>query len=407
MADAAPWCGACEWNLDDFAPAENVGWVWRRIDRWDSRAGFRVDRRIVEAYLRDPEAPVPQAGFRLLVLISAVLMLLLFAAVAAGVRLIVHGGGLPLVLLGALLLGAAWLLRPRLGRLKQLVRESHVVSAAQAPALHGLVERIARESGTPVPDVLALDYSWNAFAGVVGIRRTKVLVLGVPLLLALGPQQLVALIGHELGHLHHEDSSRRLLTQPARTAFGTLSALLRPPPRNAVDPELSGLYAFFLLLWQTAGGLVSLLLFAVHLGVHILDSRDSRRAELRADAMSVRAAGSEAALELVNLLPLVPDLRGYVQPHVPEGRRAGDHWRRMLTLARDRGLDSAELHLQLSIRSRASLLASHPAPGRRRQWMAGLPQAPAAVAVSTEAAAEIEAELIPYAAAMHRWMLDD
>jgi Zn-dependent protease with chaperone function len=405
VADTDPWCAACEWNLDSFAPAENAGWVWRLIDRWDSRAGFRVDRRIVEAYLRNPEAAVPRAGYLFLVLTSAVLMLLLAAVVVAGIRFLLQGERLPIIP-GALLLGGAWLLRPRLGRLKKLLRGVHVVPVTRAPVLHNLVERIARETGAPVPDVLALNYSWNAYAAVVGIRRTKVLVLGIPLLLVTGPQHLVALIGHELGHLRHKDNGRRLLTQPALTAFGTFSELLRPPRGNAVDLRLAGSTAFLFTAWQAVTGVVSLLLFAVHLGVHILDSRGSRRAELRADAMSVQAAGSTAAMEMVDLSPLLPELRGYVRGHVPEGRQAGDHWRSMLTLARDRELRSVAVQRQLSIRLGASLLASHPAPGRRRQWMAGLPYALPAVVVSAGDAAAIEAELNPYAAAMHRWMVD-
>jgi hypothetical protein len=62
---------------------------------------------------------------------------------------------------------------------------------------------------------------------------------------------------------------------------------------------------------------------------------------LRADARSVRAAGSTAALGLVDLLPLLPELTGYVREHVPEDRRPDEHWRRMLTVARDREMASA------------------------------------------------------------------
>ncbi|MET0496219.1 MAG: M48 family metalloprotease [Actinoplanes sp.] len=380
--------------------------MWRRIDRWDSRAGFRVDRRIVAAYQRDPDGPVPKGGFRFLVALSALLMVLLVAAVAVGVWLIARGAGLPFILLGALLIGAAWLLRPRLGRLKNALRGVHIISPEQAPAIHALVERIAGETGAPVPDVVAFDYSWNAYAAVVGFRRTKVLVLGVRLLLALEPQHLVALIGHELGHFHHEDGHRRLLTQPALTAFGRLSAALRPPPGNAVDRGMTGMYALVFIAWQLVGGTVSLLLFAVHLALHILDSPIRRRTELRADAMAVRAGGSTAALGLVDLFPLLPELSGYVREHVPEDRRPDEHWRRMLTVARDREMASAPLRRQLSIRSGASLFTSHPTPGRRHQWISGLPQTAAAVVVGADEAARIERELIPYAAALHRRMKD-
>jgi hypothetical protein len=45
------------------------------------------------------------------------------------------------------------------------------------------------------------DFSWNAATARIGARQTRVLTLGVPLLLALTPQQIVALVGHEHGEM--------------------------------------------------------------------------------------------------------------------------------------------------------------------------------------------------------------
>ncbi|MEV7630010.1 hypothetical protein [Actinoplanes sp. NPDC089786] len=68
---AEPWCGGCEWNLARMPVAENVGWVLRRMLRWDGEAGFRADRALVRS--GDLEAGRPH-GFRLLVAISAALL---------------------------------------------------------------------------------------------------------------------------------------------------------------------------------------------------------------------------------------------------------------------------------------------------------------------------------------------
>jgi Zn-dependent protease with chaperone function len=69
-----------------------------------------------------------------------------------------------------------------------------------------MVDRLAADLDAPRPDLIIVDFSWNARAGRVGWAQTRVLTLGVGLLLALTPQQLVTLVGHELGHLKYGDN---------------------------------------------------------------------------------------------------------------------------------------------------------------------------------------------------------
>jgi heat shock protein HtpX len=61
---------------------------------------------------------------------------------------------------------------------------------------------------------------------------------------------------------------------------------------------------------------------------------------------------------------------------------------------------------QHSIRLGASLLASHPTPGRRHQWLSGLPATPPAIVLDPETTARIEREIAPYAEALHLTMLE-
>jgi len=77
----------------------------------------------------------------------------------------------------------------------------------------------------------------------------------------------------------------------------------------------------------------------------------------------------------------------------------------MLQSVRDRQTSTAASWRQLSIRTEASLFSSHPASGRRRQWLSARPTQPPAVVVDDAEAARIELEIKPYAEALHRTML--
>ncbi|WP_285557097.1 M48 family metallopeptidase [Actinoplanes regularis] len=402
LPEADPWCGTCEWNLDVFPRLEGVSWFWRAIVRLDQRAGFRAHRRLATA---DPDERGSRVPYLFLALLSVVIVLADLALAGAGIWVLIHGGSLLPWLFGLLLIGFAVLLRPRLGRVKQLQDEStYVVTAEDVPELHRLVGQVAAETGAPVPDRIHLDFDANASAAVVGLRRTRVLTLGVPLMLALRPQELVALIGHELGHLKYEDGNRALLIQPARTLFGRLSRLVRPKISVIVVLN-SGVFGAFYLLLQYVGGLLSLLFATLHTGLAVLAAGDQRQVELRADLMSVRAAGSEAVLSTMDVLAMHEMLVGHISPHVRRGE-AGAMWRRLLASVREREAPNRAAYRQLSNRTGASLLSGHPSAGRRYQWLAARPAESARVVVDQAMAARLEREINPYADAMHRQFTD-
>ena len=171
-------------------------------------------------------------------------------------------------------------------------------------------------------------------------------------------------------------------------------------------PSRLGLAAVPYLAWKLAGGALSLLLWWIHLGLNVVGARDSRRVELRADALAMQAAGSAAATDMIDVAASVPTLSGYVQHHVPTGE-AGDAWRRFLLIVREREADGLPMRRQLSIRRQASLFASHPTPGRRHEWMTNQPPREPAIRVEATAATRIEREIKPYAEKMHQRMLDN
>jgi heat shock protein HtpX len=207
-----------------------------------------------------------------------------------------------------------------------------------------------------------------------------------------------------MGHLRYADVRRLVLTAPARDTFGRLSRVFRPPLVSAAEMGLGGIEGIAMILWQIVGGTISSLLYAVHLGVNVFAAHDDRTVELRADEMSAEAAGSAAALRALELLAMLPALTTYVQRFVPKGEAAAI-WRRMLRSIREREAPTAPAWRQLSIRTQASLFASHPAPGRRYEWLAARPPREAAVLLTEAEARAVEREIRPYAEALHRTML--
>ncbi|GAA2660139.1 M48 family metallopeptidase [Paractinoplanes durhamensis] len=399
LPEAEPWCGACEWNLDHFAENPHDSWFWRRMSRSDHEAGFRSHRLLAET-----AAPVLSRNHRFLVALSSAVMMAMLALIAGGLVLIILGGPFFPIVLGLVLLFLAVLIRPRFTRLKRLLKNSYRVEITNAPAIHTLIDRIAAELDAPKPDVLLFDFAWNAGVTTVGPRPLRVLTIGVPLLLVLTPAQLVAVLGHELGHLKYADVRRGTLTSPARYTFGRLSRLVRPPRISAWELGLNPPATIALFLWQVIGGSISWLLFAAHVGVNVLGAQDDRTVELRADAAAARVAGSATALETMDVLAMLPTLTGYVQHYVPKGEAAAT-WRRMLRAVREREIETAPAWRQLSIRTHATLFASHPPAGRRHQWLAAQPPSDAAVLLDEEQAAALEKEIGPYAEALHRTML--
>ncbi|WP_433731247.1 M48 family metalloprotease [Actinoplanes sp. CA-051413] len=204
------------------------------------------------------------------------------------------------------------------------------------------------------------------------------------------------MIGHELGHLKHDDSLRSLATMPARTVFGRLARYTTLPPGDAVDRGLEGFPALLYSALQLVMGTLSWLFWTLHLGLHLVGAAEERRAETHADAVAARAAGHRAALESLDVLALTSRLSGLLHPNVTDGR-AAEEWRNLLAGARERAAGEVEALRQLTIREHASLLASHPAPGRRHQWLRARPYLDPAVTVTPLEAEKLAAELAPYA----------
>jgi len=290
--------------------------------------------------------------------------------------------------LGAALIGVAFVLRPRLGRLADLTRQGILVDPGQAPRLSALVERVATAVGAPLPQVLMVGYDLNAFTTAVGVRRTRVLCVGLPLWATLEPQERVALLGHELGHFVNGDIRRGPLTQVAEMTLGHVADLF------AIHGTAGGGFIEYLaaIITRALGRLVSAAARALQLLLVWTSQRDSQRAEYLADEMAARAGGTEAAVSLANHLVMAASIDTVVRREA----RAGNGmpaWRDAARVARANLAANLPTLRRLTRHTEVSLYASHPPAGLRAEMLERRPRQAAAVTLTESEAAHIHDEL--------------
>ncbi|MGR6321290.1 M48 family metalloprotease [Micromonospora soli] len=387
--EAMPWCAGCEWNLDGYdraRQAREFGWSW--IDRRTHRLAARLTRHQYAALVARPlESSGPGLAGVLTVGVSLLLLAGVLALAAAGVWLL-FAYPFPnfAVVFGVALIALAVALRPRFGRIDP---DLEVLTRDEAPELHALVEEVAGALGAPVPHVIGVDSDINAYATSVGLRRRRVLALGLPLWGALDGQTRVALLGHELGHFVNGDVRRGPVTQPALTMLGTAADLFRPAGgvQGGGILELIGEWLGRMVSWT-----LSKLLFVGHLVLVATALRDSQRAEYLADEMSARVAGTAGATRLLDVL-LSEESVALVVRQGARGGHGAATWRAGLARSLDGAAERLPLVRQLSIREDTSLFTTHPPAGLRHRMLTARQWQDPRVVLTEDRAGRIDAEL--------------
>jgi heat shock protein HtpX len=395
------WCPRCEWNLDaPPPPREYRGWLFRPFDRLDHGVGFRLDRAIARAPAMELHGV--GAGTATLMLLSAAVALVDLALLGLSAYLIVTLGSKGLLVAFAPL-GLAVTMRPRSGRLGRAGKRASRLSPAREPAVHVLVDRIAAAVNVPGPDVVLLTDRAEVRAQMIGVRRSRVLVLGLPIFVAHTPQEWVALIGQALAGLTPARTRQERATQLGRSFFGGLGRLLRPMAVQA-DRPVTHLPVFW-LIWHFVGAVLWAPAWAAHLAVSRLEARDRRRWELRADLAAMRAAGTVGMLGALNQQALWPSCADMINGSAPAGQAMAVWRQRIQHVRASRPTELPELR-QLTQRVDASILAGRLSLGRRFEFLRALELQPSRVLVSQAQAARIDAELAPHAEALRTRLAD-
>jgi Zn-dependent protease with chaperone function len=179
------------------------------------------------------------------------------------------------------------------------------LSRTDQPALHALVDDVARAAGHATPRALYMVLEPTAMATSRprwgGLRREPVVGLGLPLFALLTRAQLAAVVAHEFGH--HVGGDVRLGPWQHRT-FQAIAAALHRLDGSSVFLHLP-FYAYGRLFLRLSGAA-------------------SREQELRADALAARIAGRAAIADALVAT-------------VEQGDRWYDYWGGVFTPAVDAG----------------------------------------------------------------------
>jgi Zn-dependent protease with chaperone function len=276
-------------------------------------------------------------------------------------------------------------MRPRLGR---RARENRV-ARADAPALYAYADEVAQSVGARPPHVIVLSTDFNASWSVRGLRRERTLELGLPLLAVLDPDEITALVAHELAHGRNGDATRGLVVGSAIAGLSELYfALTAEEGGGNADLELVELVAKP-FAWLLAQPIRLVLLLELHLTL-----QDARRAEYLADRIAARVAGPRAQIGLDEKLMLAGSLETAVQRFAhAQDALGGDVFDAMRAAVADVPERERERRRRLARLEGTRLGATHPPTAKRIELIERLTPSEREVRLDAERWEAILAEL--------------
>ncbi len=390
------WC-ECGWGLDPPpTPRLPRTAAERAYVEAGRRAGERAHRRLARAATLERQLTPSLA---LAYAVAGVVHLLCLALLAGGAAALWLGWLQPMpMLLGALMIAAGVLMRPRAARAPR----ERLVDRGEAPALWALVDEVAAALATAPPDRIVVEARFNAHWWRAGLRRLRVLGVGLPLLAVLPPGQRVALVAHELAHGRNGDVTRGWFIGSAIDGLGELAGLLTPA-RGPQHERMEALEWLTTMLQRVLRLPVEGMLAAeLHLLMH-----DSRRAEYLADALAADVAGTDAAIALGESTLLATVVDGPVRRRAVAGARDAsgllDEARTAVGSVPER---ERERRRRVARLEGTRLLDSHPPTGLRIALLERRAHRSPRVELDGAASAAIDAELAPLVPDVERELLD-
>ncbi|HWW10704.1 MAG TPA: M48 family metallopeptidase [Candidatus Acidoferrales bacterium] len=355
------------------------------------RAKSQGERLFELMQARSPERPHMDPARILSVALAVLIQLPTIAIAVLGLYVLVssfpHASGF---VIGLPLLFVAALLIPHFGKLD---KRDVKLSRREAPVLYGVVDRIAISVGAKPVDLIALDPRFNASHAMIGLRRRRVLWLGLALWNVLDGRERVALLGHELGHQVNGDLSRGVLVGTALRTLASWYQLLWPGRQRR---SRSRTFGFVDLAEMSARGffwLFRVVVGALYRLERQLLYRSGQRAEYLADALSARLAGRESAIGVLDALYLADT--GTKALVYAARRSEPDVWEAERRFLRDLPEQERERLRRAQARQGHAVDSSHPPTNLRIQFLRALPLTGDPVVVSEAEWEAIAAEMKP------------
>lgn len=401
------WCPGCGHGADP-KPPQYTGRQARRREReiQESLALFEV--------LKTAPTLRPSSNLgRAVVALSVVVHLIGLLCLVVPLAWLLGGGPAFPAWTAATVIGAATFLAVRPRVLIKRVKPEFGFGREQAPRLYALLDRCAAELGCRAPDRVVVDADFNAATWRAGSAQRRVLCIGAPLWAVLSGPERLAVLGHELAHQVNGDMTRGLLATSAWHSLAEWTTLLYPGDLNAYEREANrrlvsarrGTGSMSVRLAALLTPIVIVLCFLPFFAVAVgcrkvltrLVLRCGQRAEYLADELGARLAGTEAALSANCRLTFGASLPIFVRAW-----RAGRAKKDPSTLWSDfrdylESIPETEFQRRLLVDRLHNTRTdrSHPAGHLRIALLRERPAQPAAITVTEQEWAAIDAELAP------------
>jgi Zn-dependent protease with chaperone function len=389
------WCPQCEWNLTELRTKSKPDGV---IGRWQSERSRQLGQALYDEVARKSVARpgwerAKVGAYAVALGVHALTLAMVVGAVALATRF-----PNPYCLFFAFILTlTAIAVRPRFGRLP---KNAYTVGRPDAPRLYALLDEIAGELGAKPVDLIVATHDFNAGYGAVGLRRRRILFLGLPLWNPLTDEQRIALLAHEIGHGANGDSRHGLVIGTAQRTLAELYDLGSPHTSALQDASRPGGWA---MLWVR---LVRTLLRWAATGVYLvllrLEFAVSQRAEYYADDRAAQIAGTESTAALFDTT-MTMDLASMnaFRIHVSRGQTAGLWDRQHKAVAELPGTERDRLR-RVASREAVRIDQTHPATHLRLAYLMGRPHVSARIRITEADQKLISAELAPVATLVAR-----
>jgi Zn-dependent protease with chaperone function len=260
------------------------------------------------------------------------------------------------VILTVLLVVIAWEMRPRLHKRPLDV----ALTRDDAPSCFRVLDEVARVTASRPPDHVVVSADVNASFGRNGWHGPRVLTIGLPLWNALTDRERLALLGHECGHDVNGDVRSLVVVGTAINTLWEWAGLLRPTRRKwGIGQTSVSLFSIAELLVPVLLLPLSVLVGLLALGLGRLAARSGQRAEYQADDLAAVAAGTEAAVSLMEAT-LVTERSVESMRITARADRGADVWARQRELMASIPQAQRERWRRLAAREQHSIDASHP-----------------------------------------------
>jgi Zn-dependent protease with chaperone function len=377
------WCAGCDWGL-----AGSASMITRRRRFWHARLE-RWSARLVESlYQQVSRSPASRPGWNAARVASYLVACVIHAC---SLGLFVLGCWILLTMLNiitfipavaALMLAVE--LRPRLGSLR---KARHIRRRGDTPVLFALLDRVAAELKARPVDVVIVSTAFNAAYATVGLRRRRVLHLGLPLWELLPGDQKIALLGHELAHGVNGDSRHGLIVGSSVAALARLRRVFLPGrsryPRNA----------FLELFARIIQIVISSAIGAVLALQNLITLRARQRAEYYADMLAGRLASPASAAGMLDILVTGRSTYSYIAERQAFREDSAGYWDELRAAIAAVPETERERRRRVSARKPLRIDESHPPAHLRIATLHGREQTEPALRLAAGEEEQIRAEL--------------